>query len=492
MLLLRLAIRNILRHPRKSILIASLIAAGMALLFTANAIFESTSRGLETSYIGSLTGNLVVGALAEETYGVFGSEVPIVSEYEGIPPLADFGSVSSGLADDIDIAAYAPIVSAAAQIRIGRFVEPLAVFGVDPVTYFKVCSDIEILKGKTAILASGGVFLNERLAQRIEKVIKRRVKIGERITFSTYSGGSFRIRRGTFAGVYRYPAPNEALDRVVLADPVIVRGLSDYTLGFAARAEGGAQETVTDQGEAGPTELDDLFSDANDMTGENEVSLSLSDVERTLRDVKQRDTLVRTDAAAWSFVLVRTDPDAVPDRVGARLKREFAASGTEARILNWRTAAGSSATMLFAVRAAFSVGVAFLIFGAALVVMNALVISVLERTEEIGSMRALGATKSFVRTLFILESMILVAISSVLGLAIGSLLCSFLNHRGITLSNPLLISLFGGDVVRPSQNILSAATHLGGALVIGALAWIYPVFLALKIEPVSAMRESTL
>jgi putative ABC transport system permease protein len=130
-----------------------------------------------------------------------------------------------------------------------------------------------------------------------------------------------------------------------------------------------------------------------------------------------------------------------------------------------------------------------LILGAVLIVMNALVISVLERSGEIGSMRALGASRGFIRSLFVLETMILTVLAACVGVAFGAAFCAFVSGTGIPLDNPLLASLFGGKVVRPRAETGAALFHVAGAALIGSLAWIYPVSIALKIQPVHAMTE---
>ena len=62
MLILKLAFRNLLRHPRKSLTIGGLIALGIAALFVANAVFESSDRGLRSSFVRSMTGDAALSA----------------------------------------------------------------------------------------------------------------------------------------------------------------------------------------------------------------------------------------------------------------------------------------------------------------------------------------------------------------------------------------------------------------------------------------------
>ena len=481
-LLLRLAGRNLLRHPVKTFLIGALIAFGVAFLFSANAVFESTTNGLAASFIGSVTGDFAVGAAGEEAYGLFGSEVPIVSEYETIPPLPEYAVTAETLSTMKGVASWTALVSSLAQTNIGGYQVKTPVFGVDPETYFHVCADIRILSGDPAELAAGGVFLNERLARDAAAALGRALVPGEPIVFSVYANGSFRSRRGAFSGVYRYPAPTEALDRIVLADPVMVRGLCNYTLGYAL-------EDRSISAAAPTSAIDDLFSEVQDIEADTGAGLTLDAVETNLADSAFRDKLIMTDDAAWSFVIVRAAPDVHPALLRGEVSRVLRERGTEVRVMDWRTAAGSSALIVFAVRIAFNVGIAVLILGATLVVMNALVISVLERTNEIGSLRALGASRGFIRALFITETMTLTLASSAVGIAVGVLFSAVLAHTGIPLTNPLLATLFGGNIVRPTVGARAVVHHLFGAAAIGSLAWIYPVSLALKIQPVAAMSE---
>lgn len=483
MLLLKLSIRNILRHPLKNILIGSLIALGTGLLFCANSVFESTKRGLQTSFIGSLTGDFAVSAKGEEVFGLFGSEVPIVSEYENIPPIVDYTSIIVIISNEPKITHWTPIVSTAAQVNIGGYLIKAPIFGVEGQSYFQVCSDIVIEKGDPALLNKGGVFLNATLATNIEKELGRTLKIGEPVVFSMITNGSFRVRRAVFSGIYRYPAPTEVLDRVILADPLIVRGLCDYTMGYAIADK---QETKKTES---PGNLDDLFAKSSDIPQDQGNALEIFEIEKTLADTNKRDALTLTDAAAWSFILTRVAKDKDPREVQRKVAADITKHGIEARVLDWRTAAGSSALLLFAVRSAFNIGICFLLLGASLIVMNALVISVLERTSEIGSMRALGASQGFIRSLFVFETMILTIVSAFSGIILGILIVSLFAYKGIALTNPLLITLFGGVTVHPAVDAYAIFEHLLGATLIGSLAWIYPVSIALKIKPISAISK---
>ncbi|MDX9958926.1 MAG: FtsX-like permease family protein, partial [Spirochaetia bacterium] len=434
------------------------------------------------SFERSLTGDAALSARTETAFSLFGSEVPKVSENESIPPIPDYQGLVTAIQDLDGVAAWTPIVAGVAQMRLGGYAVNVPVFGVDPATYFNVCSDIVIEQGDSAALASGGVFINAVLAATMEAAIGRPLVPGEDLVFGMYSGGSFRLKKGSFAGVHRYVSSTEALDLVVLADATLVRSMANYTLGFAS-AGAPAQLPAADEA----FDLDDLFSDAADVTSADDPGLTLESVEATMADTGERDALVMTDAAAWSFVLIKA-AEGQADTLVASLAAAIDGAGLECRAMSWRSAAGTSAQALFAVQTAFYIGLGFVALGAVLVIMNALVISVLERSAEIGTMRGLGAGKSFIRRLFIAESMLLTLGGALVGILAGALIAGSMARNGFAVTNPLLVSLFGGNLVRPLVSLRSVFMHLVLASAVGALAWIYPVSLAMRIQPVAAMN----
>jgi len=121
---------------------------------------------------------------------------------------------------------------------------------------------------------------------------------------------------------------------------------------------------------------------------------------------------------------------------------------------------------------------------AAVGVVNTMIMSILERTREIGVMRAVGARRSTVSRLFTFEASLLGFIGGLVGLLIS---------YGLTLiGNPLINHQLKGNNIG-SSNILAMPPWLiigviVGTTVIGLLAGLYPARRAAKLDPVEALR----
>lgn len=106
-------------------------------------------------------------------------------------------------------------------------------------------------------------------------------------------------------------------------------------------------------------------------------------------------------------------------------------------------------------------------------VMNIMLVSVTERTREIGVRMALGATRKDIRTQFVIESMIVCVIGGIIGLIVGG---------GIGMIGSKLMGQF---VLPPLGGAIFA---LGFSLAIGLFFGYYPAGKAARLNPIEALR----
>jgi putative ABC transport system permease protein len=87
------------------------------------------------------------------------------------------------------------------------------------------------------------------------------------------------------------------------------------------------------------------------------------------------------------------------------------------------------------------------------------------------------------------ENIILAALAGGIALAAGYGVVFFINSRDITIPNNLIASLLGGSVLRMSFIPGVAAASFVMALALGIIASVFPVEMAVRIEPVVAVRQ---
>jgi len=110
-------------------------------------------------------------------------------------------------------------------------------------------------------------------------------------------------------------------------------------------------------------------------------------------------------------------------------------------------------------------------------VMNIMLVSVTERTREIGVKQAVGATRERILTEFFLEAMALTLVSGAGGLTLAILICTGVNKLPLP-------TLFSGLPVTPA----GASVAFGTLVLVGILAAIYPARRAALLTPVEALR----
>lgn len=117
-------------------------------------------------------------------------------------------------------------------------------------------------------------------------------------------------------------------------------------------------------------------------------------------------------------------------------------------------------------------------------VANTMLMSVLERTREVGTMMAVGLTRGSVMTLFLLEALVLGLLGAGGGLGLMVLLTSALARKGITFTPP---SATMSMEVYPFLTFGFTAGVLFTAVAGAVLFALYPAFRASRLRPVQAL-----
>jgi putative ABC transport system permease protein len=163
------------------------------------------------------------------------------------------------------------------------------------------------------------------------------------------------------------------------------------------------------------------------------------------------------EAAVQSLLANTADPEAPYE----------AAVSQPSDVLTARAAAAGAFNSLF-----LGLGIVALIVGA-VGVANIMIISVLERRSEIGLRRALGATKSQIRTQFLAESILLAVIGGIVGVLAGAT------------ATAVYASTKNWAVIIPAK---AWTGGIASAILIGAIAGLMPAIRASRMPPTVALR----
>lgn len=189
--------------------------------------------------------------------------------------------------------------------------------------------------------------------------------------------------------------------------------------------------------------------------------------------------MLHTDEGYENFTIV-TNPDiedvsAFADEVEAYMNQKYYAANDKYKVhtmtMSSITSSMNSMVETVSVAIAFIAGISLLVGGIG--VMNIMLVSITERTREIGTRKALGAKNSSIRMQFIIEAVILCLIGGLLGIAAGFVL------------GAAAASVLGYAAAAPMAAILGSVVF---SMVIGVFFGFYPANKAAKMNPIEALR----
>lgn len=467
MLTLKLALRTLMRRKGRMILIGSLVAFGTFLVVFGTIISSSAAVESRQAIVRNFTGDFIVySERSRDLPSPFAFNTPL-------PNIRDIAAVEKALQELPQVVAITPYAQNYGLVQAdkdGKKIDlPFIFYAVDPASYGKVFENIQVTSGTffgtagSAQPAMSGLAISEYQNQQYLKNYGLTLKVGQPLTLLGITEGGVNTVRSSLIGIF---------------NPKRYRGVFDY-INFMDTATYGQLYNYTGVASL-PKEFDKGLSTAS---GDESAIFDLANTDFAAIDLSSLKTEVLSGA---TMIAVRLKDGSDIDAVMARL---LAVPGLGIKAARWDAASGFYAQIATALQGFIYLATALIFLVVTLIFMNTLIINVVERTGEIGTMRAVGADKSFVRGLFLAETLVLNVGASIVAMVIASITVMTFGTNGLPLPETVSQFLIGGGPLRLHVSVMPFIQALVVVIFVSIVATIYPVRVATSITPLKAMSD---
>lgn len=408
----QIALRNVLRNRRRTLITLSALLIGVGVMVSVRGVLNGLQVGLVENVVNGQTGALQVHK-KDYLKNVLAS--PLTLDMDAQEVAERIGKVQG-------VKAIAPRINFGGMVNVGDETLFLMVQAVDPKAELEVCS----LRGQS--IADGGKFSGgvrgvQPVADAMVLTVELQTALGNQKADSAQQAGQAALL-----------APDK--DGALSGENVTLVGTLQLN-----------------------------------SPGERKVGLARLDVAQRLLKMEGRVT---------EYVIAVHDLNDIP-AVKARLEK---ALGPEYEVHSWEDIAKFVVDVRARQNVILQVIASIFMLLMLLGVANTMLMSVLDRTREIGTMLALGVRRGRIVALFLMEATLIGALGGVVGGAAGKLLTSVLGMVGITVKVPSATVPF---TIRPfvGFDYLLLVVAIAGA---GALVFsLYPAWRASRLRPVQAL-----
>jgi len=416
-LLVTLALRNLLRHKRRTLLTAAALVFGIAIMILGDAWQKATETAVvEPAKLATL-GHVQV--FAEDAAADEGGEISFIApqnNYRLIPEPRKV--IDTVLREEPRLAAGIARLMVGALLSSGEISMEGLLIGIDPRARAATYPAIELREGRFFEPGEKGVLLNRGVARKLGVGVG-----GTVVALGTTADGRLSGVKLTVTGIW------------------MVRGLDAYEWGACYADLASVQELL----------------DAGD--------------------------------AAGVLVFRQRDNDAPSAPVAASVTAALRRNGMRARAWTWEEMGGPFIGGMIVTR--FVGGILHLVLGviAAFGVLNTALMSVFERTREVGTMRAIGSRRARVVALFLLEGLFLGLAGALGGALLGAALVHWFSLHGIPAFSEAQRYSYGGDYLFTALSWRPLVSVPALMIAVSVLASLGPALMAARMRPADALRH---
>jgi len=502
MLTLKIAWRSLLRHKAKSLVIGVILFLGAFIMTLGDATAIGMRRGIEENLVKSFTGNVVLVS-DEETK----DNVLFTPMAKPLKILKDYEQVRSVLQQQSYVKDFLPMTRGGLSILGGQEMSFMMTFGCNFDDFQRVFGNpIKPVEGHLLHNGEHGIMLNVQgrqdqyksqgywlvpqgtqldkanLSDEAKKESDLEVKSSLALEgFGEVNSTNLDV---PVTGVMRFKGMNTLFEQVTLMDIETYRQLFGYFTAEDVVAKLPARESAL------LTAGEDSLFEGGDIYSTGKASANVTQLEKDIRAPVKVEPKLNYDEAAYNYVSVLLKPGVSTDSAVGKLKKVMKDNNLPVKVLSWKKASGQVASTADVLQTIIYAFVILLFFVAIIIIMNTLSMNALERTEEFGMMRAVGAQKNFVTKMFLAETFSLSFVFGGAGILVGVIGTWIVRALNISsAANRIFELIFGGEIFRPTLGLSGLVVGIIGLAAVTVLAVLYPVRVARRITPLDAINR---
>lgn len=245
---------------------------------------------------------------------------------------------------------------------------------------------------------------------------------------------------------------------------------------------GGSSGSVETTADALPADGDGSLASLLAADGDLEI-----DTQAGALDTRVYTPAEMTDGLALNAAIILDDPRQLAS-VLPRIQAALDAKNLGLKVVDWQKASGIVGQIILVLQGVLYVAILIVFLVTVIIINNTMVMATMDRTVEIGTMRAIGAQRGFVVALFVTETIMLGILSGAVGAGLGAAFIGWLGHVGIPAVADVLVLLFAGPRLYPTFTASNLLVGVGAVTAISLLSTLYPAVLAARVPPVVAMQ----
>jgi ABC-type antimicrobial peptide transport system permease subunit len=503
MFILKIAWRSILRHKAKSIIIGTILFLGAFIMTLGNATAIGMRRGVEENMVRSFTGHIILVSDEETKDNVLFTPLA-----KPLKILKDYDRIRYVLKQQDFVKDFIPMTRGGVSILGGQNMNFMLTFGCNFDDFQRVFgSPVKAIEGTLLKNGEHGMMVNvngrknlykfqgfwlvpqgtelnkDNLTEDAKNELAK-LDIRSELALEGFGEPNSTNKNVPVTAVTRFKSLNSLMNEVTFMDIETYRELFGYyTASDIVDQLPPRENALLSAGEDALFEGGDIYSSGSSKS-------SVAELEKKIKAPPSVTRKINFDTAAFNYVSVLLKSGEDLNGSVARMKRVMKENNLPVKVLSWKTASGQVAQISDILQIIITVFVILLFFVAIVIIMNTLSMNALERTEEFGMMRAVGARKSFITKMFLAETFTLSFVFGGVGILLGVIVTWIVRPLRIgSGGNEIWELVFGGEVFRPTLGVAGLVTGIIGLGIVTVLAVIYPVLVARKITPLDAINR---